>query len=217
MISWLLVALLFSIIVEWVGMSLFWKEEGIAHSRSMLTQELSYLGNDFEDSIVTSSPAQFAETISGSLYYWLFEWTGVVGIVQWVSVTEAMQESWFRQVLRDIYLHVSDYLLAAMTITQLFAVRLAVLTLALPAFILLGLLGLVDGLVERDLRKWGGGRESAYKYHHAKRAIVPSMILVWIIYLALPVSVHPNLVILPFTLLFSFSIALASSTFKKYL
>lgn len=216
-VSWLLVALLFSIVVEWVGMSLFWKEEGITHSRNMLAQELSYLGSDFQQSIITSSPVQFAETISSSLHHWLFEWTRLTDFVRWVSAPDASQESRLRQALRAIYLPVSDYVLAAITITQLFAVRLAVLILALPAFFLLGLLGLIDGLVERDLRKWGGGRESAYKYHHAKRVVAPSVILVWIIYLAMPVSVNPSFVVLPFALLFAFAIAIASSTFKKYL
>ncbi|MCX8516905.1 MAG: DUF4400 domain-containing protein [Rhodoferax sp.] len=31
------------------------------------------------------------------------------------------------------------------------------------------MVGVVDGLVRRDLRRWGGGRESSFVYHHAKR------------------------------------------------
>lgn len=75
---------------------------------------------------------------------------------------------------------------AAMTITQVFEVRLAVLILAFPAFILLSLLGLVDGLVQRDIRRWSGGRESSFIYHWAKKIVLPSLILPWIIYLAMP-------------------------------
>ena len=36
-------------------------------------------------------------------------------------------------------------------------------------FVLLTWVGLVDGLVQCDLRRWGGGRESSYVYHYAKR------------------------------------------------
>ncbi|WP_235044527.1 DUF4400 domain-containing protein [Methylohalobius crimeensis] len=43
------------------------------------------------------------------------------------------------------------------------------------------------------------------------------MILPWIVYLALPVSVHPNFVVLPFAALFGISVAVAASMFKKYL
>ena len=35
-IQWLLLALLFSILTEWVGMVFWWPEEGLQHSRSML-------------------------------------------------------------------------------------------------------------------------------------------------------------------------------------
>jgi hypothetical protein len=43
------------------------------------------------------------------------------------------------------------------------------------------------------------------------------LILPWIVYLAIPVNVHPNLVVLPFAVLFAVSLMVMSSTFKKYL
>ena len=84
--------------------------------------------------------------------------------------------------------------MAAFTMTEVFAVRLAVLTLAMPAFLVFSLVALVEGLVQRDLRRWGGGRESAFVYHHAKKLLFPSLLLAWIIYLSLPFSLHPNFV-----------------------
>ena len=42
-ILWLLFSLLFSIIVEWVGMLLWWPEQGLDHSRTMLAKEIGYL------------------------------------------------------------------------------------------------------------------------------------------------------------------------------
>ena len=56
-IQWILLSLLFSIIVEWAGMVLWWPDEGIAHSRAMLATEISYLESDFRRSVVTSDPA----------------------------------------------------------------------------------------------------------------------------------------------------------------
>ena len=41
--------------------------------------------------------------------------------------------------------------------------------------------------------------------------------ITWVIYLALPFSLHPSLVVLPFAALFSASVAVTASTFKKYL
>jgi integrating conjugative element membrane protein (TIGR03747 family) len=76
---------------------------------------------------------------------------------------------------------------------------------------------LVDGLVQRDLRRWGGGRESAFIYHHVKKLLFPSLLLAWIVYLGLPFSLHPNFVILPFAGLFAFAVTVTAGTFKKYL
>jgi integrating conjugative element membrane protein (TIGR03747 family) len=50
-------------------------------------------------------------------------------------------------------------------------------------FGLFTLVALVDGLVQRDLRRWGGGRESSFVYHYAKTAAMPLIIMAWVLYL----------------------------------
>ena len=87
----------------------------------------------------------------------------------------------------------------------------------LPVFVLFSLVALVDGFVKRDLRRWGGGRESSFVYHWAKRSAMPLMVLSWVIYLALPFSLHPTFIVLPFATLFALSVSVTASTFKKYL
>jgi hypothetical protein len=42
-------------------------------------------------------------------------------------------------------------------------------------------------------------------------------VLVWVVYLAMSVPVHPNFVILPFAVFSALAIAVTASTFKKYL
>ena len=49
--------------------------------------------------------------------------------------------------------------------------------------------GLVDGLVRRDIRRFGAGRESGFIYHRARASLIPLAVLPWVAYLALPVSV----------------------------
>ena len=46
-IQWLLLSLVFSILVEWAGMVLWWPDEGLDHSRAMLANEIGYLDTDF--------------------------------------------------------------------------------------------------------------------------------------------------------------------------
>ena len=215
--QWLLLSLLFSIIIEWAGMVLWWPGEGIEHSRAMLVREISYLDTDFRRSVVTSDPARFAKRFADNTYHYLFEVTRFVDIIHWVSPPPTTNEPGVRPTLHKIYYPIAEFVIAMMRVTQVFSVRLAILTLAMPVFLLFSLVALVDGLVQRDLRRWGGGRESSFVYHYAKKAAYPLVVLSWVIYLALPFSLHPTFVVLPFATLFALTVAITASTFKKYL
>jgi len=213
----LLLSLAFSILFEWIGMTFFWSDEGSLHSREMLASDISFLNDDFRLSVMTSSPARFATRFANLFYHYLFEATGFIDFIHWIQAPPSVDDSSIRITLRTVYATIADYIVAAITITQVFAVRLAVLTLSLPVFVLFGLVGITEGLVQRDLRRWGGGRESSFLYHHAKRWVWPSFLAAWLVYLSIPWSVHPNFVVMPFGALFATSLAVTSATFKKYL
>ncbi len=217
LIQWLLFSLLFSIVVEWAGMVLWWPDQGIDHSRAMLAREIGYLDNDFRRSILTSDPARFAKRFADNAYHYLFEVTRFADFIRWISPPPATSERGIRPTLHRVYRPISEFVIAMMQVTQLFAVRLAILTLAMPIFLLFSLVALVDGLVQRDLRRWGGGRESSFVYHYAKKASLPLVVLAWVIYLSLPFSLHPSIVVIPFATLFALTVAVTASTFKKYL
>lgn len=214
---WLAAALLFSILIEWLGMSLWWPEEGVRHSQDMLAREVEYLSQDFKRSVLIAEPAAFAQRYADVAYELLVRRTGLLELIRWAEAPLAPSASRVQRTLHGLYTPISAYVTAALVITQVFAVRLAILTLALPVFLLFALVAVVDGLVQRDLRRWSGGRESSFIYHHAKRTVLPFVILAWVVYLACPVSVHPSYVILPFAVLFALALAVTVSTFKKYL
>ena len=92
-----------------------------------------------------------------------------------------------------------------------------ILTLTIPLFALAAFTGLVDGLVRRDLRKFGSGRESSYLYHKARGTIIPLTIVPWTVYLAIPISISPLLILLPCAVLLGVSVYITVSSFKKYL
>ncbi len=213
--------LVFSIVIEWIGMATnYWGEPGIQHSEKMLVQELIYLNDDFKRSAIVRKPVQFAAQFANRFYEISFKMTGVTTAVKWLSKSSPYSRKntkTIRKRLHRIYLTIEDYVLAAMVVTKIFAVRLAVLMLAFPVSILLALVGLVDGLVQRDIRRWSGGRESSFVYHWAKKSLYPFLILPWILYLAMPESVHPNFIVLPFAVCFAISVTIMSATFKKYL
>lgn len=67
----------------------------------------------------------------------------------------------FRYYIGLVYVNVESYYLIAAAYTVLvFLVRLLVLCLMLPLFLMAAFVGFVDGLVRRDIRRFGAGRES---------------------------------------------------------
>jgi len=210
-ILWLFLSLLISILIEWIGMTWWWPEEGTQHSIDMYERELGHLGGDLHQSMLVSDPAGLAVTFAGYVQS-LWERSGLLDLVVWMAVPPSPDDR-FRQIIHGLH----GYAAATVFITMVFAVRVAILILAMPIFALFALVALVDGLVERDLRRFSAGRESAYIFHLAKAATTPMLILAWTIYLSMPFSIHPAIVILPFAGLFALFIRITASSFKKYL
>ncbi|MCR8044895.1 DUF4400 domain-containing protein, partial [Pseudomonas aeruginosa] len=72
-------------------------------------------------------------------------------------------------------------------------------------------------LVRRDVRRFGAGRESGFIYHRAKASLMPLAVLPWVTYLALPISVHPLVILLPSAAMLGMAVSLTAGSFKKYL
>ncbi len=212
----LLLAWAFSIIAEWIGMFFFWPEQGAMHSAQMLVTELGYLNRDFTRGVGSLTPEEMAIWLSSSLYFWVFEWTHIVDLIAW-AITPPADAGAFRLGLATVTGTVNEYLSAMINVSQVFGVRLAVALLATPIFILVGVAALTDGLVERELRRFGGGNESAFVYHKVKPWLRPAVVGAWFIYLGLPVSVHPNMIFVPAALMYGIAVYLTASYFKKYL
>jgi len=67
------------------------------------------------------------------------------------------------------------------------------------------------------VRRFGAGRESGFLYHRAKAALMPLTMLPWVVYLALPVSLNPLVILLPSAALLGLVVNLTVGSFKKYL
>lgn len=211
----LFASLMFSILLEFVGMFWFWPELGWHHSHAMWLSELNWLSNHFRSSLLVQEPAQATAKILECLSDWAVVRTG------WaqsdIHLKLLSREASLQGQLAQAYVAGQDYLLAALFTVFTFVVRLTVLTLATPLFLLAVVTGLVDGLMRRDLRKFGADRESSFVYHRAKRTLLPLMVSPWVIYLSLPWSFNPNWVLLPCAALLGCMISITATTFKKYL
>ena len=216
LLGFLLLAWLIAVAIEWGGMMVIWPEEGSTHSERMLKQELGYLNDDFATSITGSSPALAAFDAAIIVKFYVFEWTHLIHFYDWLT-NAPVDASSIRLSIARVAWTVSDYFQALMNTTLIFAVRVTVATLSMPAFLLIGTAALIDGLVQRELRIYGGGIERAMVYHHVKPWIKPAIMSTWFFYLGIPFSIHPNLIFVPAMIVFGMAIFLTSALFKKHL
>ncbi|MBB6290595.1 integrating conjugative element membrane protein (TIGR03747 family) [Pseudomonas sp. SJZ103] len=214
-IGLLIASLLFSILIEWAGLLLFWGEQGWRHSQVMLVNELGWLSDHFKSSLILKQPGQMILQVLDFLNQWLLVKTGFADFARQARVSS--QGNGFWGWTNKLYVTIEDFVLASVYITFTFVVRLTILVLAMPLFLLGMITGLVDGLMRRDLRKFGSGLESSFVYHRAKRAVLPMLIVPWVIYLSLPFSLNPMVIFLPCVVMLGIATAITAATFKKYL
>ncbi|MQT88082.1 TIGR03747 family integrating conjugative element membrane protein [Pseudomonas nabeulensis] len=214
-------SLLISIVVECVGMHLFWKDQGWRHSQSMLQYELSHLSNHFTRSVIVQEPGRTAHQLVDTGYEWVFVRTGLLDRMtrnaEHARAASQGEIRNFRYFISQVYVWSENYLIAAAFTTLTFLVRLLVLVLSLPMILTAAFVGLIDGLVRRDVRRFGAGRESGFIYHRAKASLLPLAVLPWIVYLAMPISLHPLWILLPSAALLGLAVNLTAGSFKKYL
>jgi integrating conjugative element membrane protein (TIGR03747 family) len=214
-IGLLIASLLFSILIEFAGLLLFWGDQGWRHSQAMLTNELGWLSEHFKSSLIIQQPGQTIVQWLDFLNKWLLVRTGFADFAQQARVSSQGNDFW--SWINQLYVSLEDLVLAAVYVSFTFVVRLTILVLATPLFLLATFTGFVDGLMRRDLRKFGAGRESSFVYHRAKRAVIPLLIVPWILYLSLPFSLNPMAVFLPCAVMLGVAMAITAATFKKYL
>jgi integrating conjugative element membrane protein (TIGR03747 family) len=181
----------------------------------MWLSELGWLSSHFKSSLLVQEPAQATAKVLQHLNDWVVVRSGWAQSDAQLKLLsrEASLQGQFAQA----YVVLQDYLLAALFTVFTFVVRLAVLTLAMPLFLLALITGAIDGLMRRDLRKFGADRESSFVYHRAKRTLLPLTVSPWVIYLSLPWSLNPNWVLFPCATLLGCMVAITAATFKKYL
>ncbi len=167
---WLLLGMLGNIMFEWVCMKTVWPGEGPAHSVAMVEAELQGLEAEFAEGVFIRRPALFARGMAGAVGDKVYrEWRldgKVMELDRRASLAGGMGS--FSADAHELSRGFQDYLRAAVAATEVYAIRLAVMVSALPVFLLAGLVAVVDGLGQRDLRRFGGGREKGQVYHLAR-------------------------------------------------
>ena len=198
---WLLGSLIFSLIVEWMGLAFFWTEEGAAHSARVLANDAHHLNFELNRSwLGLISSGAIGMTIADHVYYVLFQFTHIEDVLNVLRTRQIM----------------SDVTNATFNTFQSFCVRLAITVLALPLFILAAVWGLCEGQIRRELRKYGADIERGFIYHIAKYTAGGTIVIPIFLYLSLPMSVNPGWVFVPFAAILAINLMVMSATFMKY-
>lgn len=98
-----------------------------------------------------------------------------------------------------------------------FMLRLIWLAAMTPLLSLSALTGLTEGLVQRDLRRFGSGLESVFLHRYVIRSGSSVATTLWMFYLAQPLFLPPMLVLLPTALWFGITAWMMAGSFKRWL
>ena len=98
-----------------------------------------------------------------------------------------------------------------------FMQRLIWLSAMLPLLFLCVVIGLTEGLVRRDLRRFGSGLESTFLHRYVIRSGSSVATTLWVCYLAQPLFLPAMLILLPINLWFGITVWMVAGSFKRWL
>ncbi|MCB7130939.1 TIGR03747 family integrating conjugative element membrane protein [Salmonella enterica subsp. enterica serovar Hillegersberg] len=202
LVGFCLGAWMLAIALEWLGDAFFWRNTCASHSEQVLQ----------------------------ATWQW---WQGSAGALVWLETNLALVSDKLQQGMAALIVSLNGQselfwtetvttvircaLLSSKNITLTFLLRLTILLQALPLFALAIIIGLIDGLVRRDLRRFGAGHESGFVYHHARRMMSSSLIATGLVWLAVPIFYSPRYVLVPGTIIEGLIVWTTIGAFKKYL
>ena len=191
----LLVAVIVSVVIELVGIAAGWWQGG--HAATLLLRERSYIEAIDRIPLTALTPIMMARTAEA----------------HFDGATRSLRQNALHHQGSD---PLAVYVLGAINTTKLVLFRLVVCLFSLPGYAVVAVAALIDGGVQRDIRKYTGAHESSYLFHGAKRWVVPGIMGTVSLYLLLPWSIYPALAFVPSMALLGYMLFVVSGRFKKY-
>lgn len=158
--------------------------------------------------------APIVDAIHGALYTLFYKLPGIDYILTRAADPTPMDGG--GETMRRGVLGFWPYWEAARAGLQLFSIRLATLALSIPMIVLIACGAISDGLVEWYRRRTGGGRESGFIFHRAKWCAEHLILAITFVYLVLPTTAEPRILVPAFALSYGLAIRVAAASFKKY-
>jgi len=202
----------FSILVEWIVITVYYPEEGAWRSVRLIEEELNHLKRS-ELMSEDYGVALVSDLLNVQEY--VFEHT--ISSLHLRELSEASRNSRVLNTgLSSIgLLPLSVYIASGINTINLLSVRILIVILVLPAFLLMMVWGLSIGLTRRSIRKYQVRNEASWLYHKAK-AWRPIFIYVPVcFYLAWPNSLNPTYVFIVPVMLYAFAWLILASKFMR--
>jgi len=159
--------------------------------------------------------AGVAYAIHRCLHTVLFQWTGLDELIVRAHGSEPLQGA--SEMMRRVVQATGTFWGTAAVGLQLFSARLAIVALSSPLIALASIGAAVDGLVVWYLRRTGGGRESGFIFHRAKRHGAHAMLAFCFVYLVPPQTVDPRIAVTALAVAVTLAVRVSVANFKKYL
>lgn len=207
----LLIAMVASVVIEWVGMAMQWWPA--THAFEMFSQEYKMIDHSFNFSITGHRPVLLVNDLLKAVT----NWTHNTYAFQYIFSGLTGYEVGFFGTIKKIVHATVDYMGAAGYVFLTIFTRVVIFFLSTPWFVLCGAIGLIDGLIEREIRKYEGGIEHAWIYHMSKSHLGVAITIGWIVYLGMPFAIHPSLILIPAGIFFGMNIYVTAWSFKKFL
>lgn len=95
--------------------------------------------------------------------------------------------------------------------------RLLIFFMSLPLLFSMLMLAVIDGLSQRDIRKFKGSRESTFFFHRVKPLTGRIFYILMLVFISLPIAVSNHYLMILISLLLSVMTMLTIKSYKKYL
>lgn len=200
-LRWIAALCALVLLIDLVFVLLVWPD-GAQSLGELIAAERRILGLDS-----SGTAGRFVDATISVAYDWVFVKTG---LGDWLAL---QRSGLLAALINGLWVLVETAVLGL----QLFALRVAVLVLSLSLFVAVGITAVADGLYGWLMRRTGGGRESGFIYHRAKRAVPAFMLLVWVVYLVPPIPMDPRWIVPPFVVAFAIALRMRVAFFKKHL
>ena len=211
-LGWLLLCIVFGIVIEWFAMTMYYPHEGVYHSLRLLESELSYLENS---NLITTGYGNTLInkllTLQQSFYVFMTQRLHLESSMLHLASHPYAETAFNRLGL----LNPEQYAVATLNMMQVMTLRMVIVVLSMPIFLIMLLWALGEGLTRRAIRVYQVRAERAFLFHHAKRLKFYSWVIPITVYLAWPNELSPITVFAPFALIYAFSWMIMAAKFKR--